>query len=271
MALYILIVEGYTDCALIEAILERNMGFCLYKNKNDMPILFQSLVKSYPSVTGNLNRTDMPHFYYCKDVNIIVKVAGGESNFSKNVEEVLQAADLSGTEKEINKFILFTDSDCKNKWEIENLLKKRYEEREIYYKIQEKKIAFLGREYEHELYVYPNQGFGAVEKVLLAMTEKVYPELSDMSKEVRRKLFEKEFAEFRKSNWASEAKIQEFYGDKFQFGVITSALKPDRPVGFAIKDKIVKKEFLKELENVDEFCRLRHFLNDNILEIDNYK
>ena len=52
-----------------------------------------------------------------------------------------------------------------------------------------------------------------------------------------------EYAEIRKKCWAKKDEIQEFYADKVQFEAISAVLKPDRPVRFAIKDKIIRKEY----------------------------
>jgi hypothetical protein len=46
-----------------------------------------------------------------------------------------------------------------------------------------------------------------------------------------------EFSAFRSKNWVADKMKQDFYADKVQFGAIASALKQDRPVGFAIKER----------------------------------
>lgn len=35
--LYILVAEGVTDCSLLEAVLEKYLGFVQYKNIKDLP------------------------------------------------------------------------------------------------------------------------------------------------------------------------------------------------------------------------------------------
>lgn len=65
--------------------------------------------------------------------------------------------------------------------------------------------------------------------------------------------------------WAKKASIQEFYSDKVQFGAISTVLKPDKPVRFAIKDKLIKKKYFDKYMALPEFKKLHNFLQNNLV------
>lgn len=264
MTLFVLVAEGYTDCALLEAILEKYMGFLKYDYVNEMPELFQKLVGSYPNRTGKMERQDMPHFYFREKTGVVVKVAGGNTKIVNKVEEVLQANALCEQSGELAGFLVFTDADLCTSEEIFSEFKDRYEEAEVEYQVSEETIIFENNLYSHSIYVYPQDGKGAVEKILLSIAEDMYPELSDASSELRNRLMEEKFSSLRKHNWASNVEQQEFFADKVQFGTIASALKPDRPVGFAIKDKLIEKDKMQELDMLPEFSKLHNFLKQKL-------
>lgn len=75
---------------------------------------------------------------------------------------------------------------------------------------------------------------------------------------------EENFAKLRKVCWSKDEQIQTFYADKVQFGFLSVALKPDKPLGMTIKDKIIKTKNLHELNKVEEFNKLCKFLSDII-------
>lgn len=52
MKYYAIIVEGRTDSALIEAMLEKEFGFKAYTNKKDLPDIFVQMMGKYPQQTG---------------------------------------------------------------------------------------------------------------------------------------------------------------------------------------------------------------------------
>ncbi len=264
MASYIIIVEGYTDCALIEAIIEKSLGFQLYKKKNEMPEIFQALVNEYPSAGGDLKRSDTPHFFYKGDKKIAVKVAGGESNIAMKVENALQAADV--VEKEdIDRFLVFVDKDRHKKLnEIEKLLKDWYQERGITFDIEKNTVSLYEKEYLHYVYAYPENRTGTVEKILLEIGGKIYPDLMHIAENTRAAVFDEQFDDLRSKKWSKNVEVQEFYGDKVQIGTLASILKPDRPIGYAIKDEIIKTKYLTELDKVEEFRKLQDFLKSNI-------
>jgi hypothetical protein len=264
MALYVLVAEGYTDCALVEAILEKMMGFKRYGNMYDMPELFQKLVGNYPSSAGEMKREDMPHFYFKEGCEVVVKVAGGESKITKEVEHVIQAELLCADDQKIRRFLIFADADDKTTEGIISQFQNWYAKLQIDYKPRSETIIFEGEEYAHSIYIYPQRGIGAVEKILLEMTENIYPDLFEISFGFRSELMKAEFCDFRRENWVSEAVQQDFYADKVQFGSIASALKPDRPVGFAVRDKLIRKENMDKLNQMEEFRKLYDFLTEKI-------
>lgn len=53
-----------------------------------------------------------------------------------------------------------------------------------------------------------------------------------------------DYQDLRKKCWAKKETVQEFYSDKVQFGAISTVLKPDKPVRFAIKGKLIRSEYL---------------------------
>ena len=64
--------------------------------------------------------------------------------------------------------------------------------------------------------------------------------------------------------WAKKDEIQEFYADKVQFEAISAVLKPDRPVRFAIKDKIIRKEYYDLYMQIPDFKKVYDFLVENL-------
>lgn len=53
--------------------------------------------------------------------------------------------------------------------------------------------------------------------------------------------------------------------DKVQFGAVSAVLKPDKPVRFAIKDKVVKSDYFDLYMNIPEFRTLHNFLQQNLI------
>lgn len=52
---------------------------------------------------------------------------------------------------------------------------------------------------------------------------------------------------------AKDKDIQEFYADKVQFGAISTVLKPDKPVRFSIKDKLIRTGYKASYMEIAEF------------------
>ena len=73
-----------------------------------------------------------------------------------------------------------------------------------------------------------------------------------------------EYADIRKKCWAKKDAIQEYHADKVQFEAISAVLKPDRPVRFAIKDKIIRKEYYDLYMQIPDFKKVYDFLVENL-------
>ena len=58
--------------------------------------------------------------------------------------------------------------------------------------------------------------------------------------------------------------VQDFYADKVQLGVISAILKPDKTIAMTVKDKLIRKEFLAQLKEVDEYNLLYEFLKSKL-------
>lgn len=63
---------------------------------------------------------------------------------------------------------------------------------------------------------------------------------------------------------AKDKDIQEFYADKVQFGAISTVLKPDKPVRFSIKDKLIRTGYKASYMEIAEFKMLYDFLQNNL-------
>lgn len=106
---------------------------------------------------------------------------------------------------------------------------------------------------------------GAIEKLLLECANLTYNKLYQDAQDYRNRIMTDTYSQLRKECWASDKRIQTFYSDNVQFGAISSVLKPDRPVRFAIKDKILKSAFFDEYMQLAEFKKIHNFLLYNII------
>ncbi len=68
-----------------------------------------------------------------------------------------------------------------------------------------------------------------------------------------------------RNDFSKKEAVQEFYSDKVQFGAISTVLKPDKPIRFAIKDKLIKSEYLDKYMELPEFKDLHNFLQNNLV------
>ena len=68
-----------------------------------------------------------------------------------------------------------------------------------------------------------------------------------------------EYAEIRKKCWAKKMRYKSFMQIKVQFEAISAVLKPDRPVRFAIKDKIIRKEYYDLYMQIPDFKKVYDF------------
>lgn len=259
---YILIAEGVTDCSLLEAVLEQYLQFDSFTKVDELPEVFKSMIGKYPSSMGELKRTDSPMFYYKDVIGVVVKQANGCSNMAAKASALIEIIDQLDDYDQFGGFLLFGDTDEKTEAEIKTLLTRTFKEKEFDYK--EDLINAYGHELACKLHLLPSSGRGAIEKVLLKCVEKSYETLTKDAENFKMAVMQPEYATMRKTCWAKKDEIQEFYADKVQFGAISAVLKPDRPVRFAIKDKIIRKEYFDLYMQIPDFKKLYDFLVENL-------
>ena len=80
----------------------------------------------------------------------------------------------------------------------------------------------------------------------------------------RKRILEDKYCELRQKCWAKESDVQEFYADKIQFGAISTVLKPDKPVRFSIKDKLIRTDYKELYMKIPEFEALYRFLDETL-------
>lgn len=260
---YILIAEGVTDCSLLEAMLEKCLGFVQYQKVSQLPVLFKEMIGKYPAATGELQRQDSPVFFHKNFVGVAVKQAGGCDKIPAKISALTELIDKLEVWDTFGGFLIFSDTDLKTREEIREDFARKFRMDGIefindYLRLGENQMAC-------KLYLFPTSGVGAVEKLLLACADISYSQLCQDAEEYRDKIMSEKYKELRKKHWARKEQIQDFYADKVQFGAISAVLKPDRPVRFAIKDELIRKEFLDWYMKVDEFRELHHFLRDNLI------
>jgi len=261
---HIIITEGYTDCALIEAVIEKGLNYKRYTNIHNMPELFQRTISPMPSPAGDIDKFDLPHFFHAEDNSVVVKVAGGVGKICSIVENYLQIYKTCDENEKIDSFIVFTDADLNSHAGIVNKFKAQYKDENIEFD-GNKKIVFEGNSFIHNLFIIPQKGYGAVEKILLEISKCLYPDLYNLTSNVRDKIMQPDFKTLRDDKWVKTPEIQELYADKFQMGIVATAVKPDRPIGYAVRDEIITKDVIGNILEIPELKNLYVFL-DNCLK-----
>lgn len=260
---YFIIAEGVTDCSLLEAILEKYMQYELFSNMKELPELFRKMIGKYPTEKGELKRTDSPVFYYKGSIGIVVKQANGCMNIASKVCAIIEVIDQLGIYDQIGGFILFEDTDERSKNEIKEKLQSELIKNGMEY--TEEGIDAYNHLLNCKLYVFPNKGTGAIEKLLLECANISYKMPMKDANIFRKRVLEKDYEEIREECWAKDKNIQEFYADKVQFGVLSAVLKPDRPVRFSIKDKLIRKKYFDTYMQIEEFKAMYDFLNESLV------
>lgn len=260
---YILVTEGVTDCSLLEAMFEKYLGFVPFDNIKDLPALFIEMIGKYPTVSGELKRQDSPTFYYKGDSAIAIKQANGYSEIPNRISQLIENIDKLELYNEFAGFLIFCDTDLKTKKETEDLFTQCFADRGIEYR--DNKLKVYANELNCFLHLFPSNGEGAVEKLLLQCAQVSYDRLFLDAEEFRKKIMDDEYQALRKECWASDKNIQQFYSDKVQFGAMSAVLKPDRPVRFTIKDKIIRTSFFNEYMQIPEFEKLHNFLVNTVV------
>ena len=259
---YIMVTEGVTDCSLIEAVLEKYLGYNPYQNVRELPSLFEAMIGIYPMRSGELKRQDSPTFYYKDSVELAVKQANGYSNIPQKISSLVEIIDKFELYDSFGGFLIFCDTDTKSKEEIKEIFKRKFEENEILF--EDGFLNVYNHQIKCNMHLFPATGLGAIEKLLLECSNISYNQLSHDAQEYKNKIMGNEYAGVRKECWASDTVIQEFYADKVQFGAISSVLKPDRPVRFTIKDKIIRTKYYESYMELPEFRELHNFLINNL-------
>lgn len=160
-------------------------------------------------------------------------------------------------------FLVFSDTDLSTKHEIISDFTKKFLENDIIF--EDECIKVYDRWIGCKLYFFPMSGCGAVEKLLLECAEVSHNQLYLCAQKFRNEIMEQEYGELRKEYWTKNELIQEFYADKVQFGAVSTVLKPDKPVRFAIKDKLIRTEYFDSFIGLPEFKNLYDFLHNNLV------
>ena len=260
---YILIAEGITDCSLLEAVLEKYMHYKTFSNVKELPELFQSMIGKYPTAQGELVRADSPVFYYKDSIGIAVKQANGCTKMATKACAIIDVIDQLGIYDQLGGFILFEDTDEKTREEVVKTLQSKMNENDMEY--EEGNIRAYGHSIECKLYLFPHDGEGAIEKLLLECAKLSYELPAKDASDFRIRVLKDDYEEIRKKCWAKDKAVQEFYADKVQFGVVSAVLKPDRPVRFSIKDKLIREEYFNTYMQIKEFKMLYDFLTESLI------
>lgn len=261
---YVLIAEGITDCSLLEAILEKYLDYTQYEKLDPLPELFKEMIGKYPTGTGELKRQDSPTFYYKNNVSVAVKMAGGCSKLAKRVSSIIEIIEIQDEYKNFGGFLLFADTDKEDAAHISKNLKDELKKEGFIY--QDNMVNAYEHKLRCKLHLFPTNGCGAIEKLLLECAKITYGELFDDALKYREFISDEKYERLRRECWAKDKDIQEFYADKVQFGAISTVLKPDKPVRFSIKDKLIKTGYKALYMEIAEFKMLYDFLQNNLAQ-----
>lgn len=159
--------------------------------------------------------------------------------------------------------MIFCDTDLHTKEEIREEFKKKFLKNDILF--DGKTLKFYEYQMQCKLYLFPSHDVGAIEKLLLECTEVTYNSLFQDAQGYKNRIMQDEYQELRKRCWANKKSVQEFYSDKVQFGAVSAVLRPDKPVRFAIKDRLIKSDYFGKFMQLPEFKQLFGFLTDNLM------
>lgn len=260
---YILISEGITDCSLLEVIIEKFLCFKPYDNVKSLPDIFKQMIGRYPTLSGDLKRQDSPTFYFKDNIRIAIKQANGYSNIPQRVSSLIEIIEKEDFYEQFGGFLIFCDTDLKTREETKDIFTKVFAENDVQY--SNDKLEVYNHTIPCSIHLFPENGNGAVEKLLLECANTTYDFLCNDANDFREKVMDERYDNIRKTCWAKKENIQEFYADKVQFGVVSAVIKPDRPVRFTIKDKIFHKAYLNEYKKLPEFKALLEFLESNLV------
>lgn len=263
MKVYVIITEGYTDCALIEAILHKYMKFEQYQNKNDMPDCLQRQVGKYPGALGELSRDDSPHFFHQGEIAVMVKTAKGISGIGKKISDILEGVLISDDADMLKDVLIICDADLHTTMAREKEIERQLIDAEIHVDAEHKTLQWDVLNMDYCIHVIPQSENGAVEKLLLQVADELYPELNRSAERYKTEIMGANHEKLRK-DWATDVRTQEFYADKVQLGAVAAVLKPDRPIGYVVKDCLIRSSKLEDMKQIEEFRKLYEFLEENL-------
>lgn len=167
MGNYAIIVEGRTDSALIEAILEVVWGYKLYENVNDLPDIFKDLVGRYPTPKSldnkqnSLRPNGFPIFYHSEDSEIVIKIANGNNKIFSTIRDTLEVIMAKSEDNNFGGFIVITDKDKYTEDEIRAAFKKKLQENKLSWNLDNNQLRNEYDEYSMlYLYAMPQNGMG---------------------------------------------------------------------------------------------------------------
>ncbi len=253
-----LFVEGNTDKALIEVLIQKHFGFKEYKNLNDMPALLVRQVSYYPQPDGNLDNKRRPSFLHREEVCMMIEVAGGNSFFAERIAGRLMTVSLESVAEEDELVLaVIQDRDLAEDEEKDKELRTAFEEKGILWE----KDALI---YEEEPYSFfscliPFDKKGAVEALILDIADKMHHDLFEVSCGYKEKIEDERFTCYR-DEWSKSVEHQKLYADKVQVGAITAVLKPDSSPAMMVRDKLIRKSNIDEIRDNSEIRKLIEFL-----------
>ncbi len=260
MKIVYFITEGNTDRALVQTLFEKKLHFCDYNNKNEMPDPIKRQVPKYPADDGALDSKRPPLFMHKDDdVGIMISLARGKERIAKTMAGELKTAGLASLEEDEISVAVIVDRDKEKKDEkIKSDLAVELKKEGLI--LKDNRVCYDKESYPFSLCIVPHNQIGAVEKIILDLSELVHTELTEAAKRYRNCIENDEkFRSYRK-DWASDSIIQTFYADKVQVGAITSVLKPDSSPAYMIHDELIHKNNVDKICEISEIAELLAFL-----------
>ena len=144
MKYYAIIVEGRTDSALIEAMLEKEFGFKAYTNKKDLPDIFVQMMGKYPQQTGELKPTGFPLFYHTEKIGITIRIANGNTKIAATLEGLINIIENCDILEDFKGFIIITDKDNKSQEKIITDLNEQFNKLDLNFENSSFVVAHMG-------------------------------------------------------------------------------------------------------------------------------
>lgn len=266
MKCYVIIVEGRTDSAVIEAILCNSLNYRILETADEVPELFANLIGSYPVTKKGKIKSLRPEGFPIfatnqSDKSVVIKIANGNQNICKDIENISLVLQTSNFIDDFAGFIVFIDSDLKTNEQLEHDLINALKKENINWNSKSHIIEYNDLQKELYLYKIPQIGNGEIETLLLSCAQKLYPEIYSKTETFKQEILkDPALANIRKS-WSKNEQIAHFYANKMQMECISAVLKPDKPIAMAVKDKIIRKN-QDCLQEIEEYRNLENFLKN---------